>query len=572
MGDAFKGLRLHNTLTRSKEDFVPIDPTNVRMYVCGPTVYDFAHIGNARPVIVFDVLYRLLRHLYGEDHVTYVRNITDVDDKINERALRDFGSEIAAGSMSLNAAIGKVTETTASQFHKDVAALGCLEPSFEPRATQHIEGMVAMIQTLLNRGHAYVASGKEGREALFDVRSMPAYGQLSRRNLDEQQAGARVDVKDHKRNPGDFVLWKESSAEEPGWDATFTISTENQQALRLNSNSIGIRGRPGWHIECSVMSRHHLGEVFDIHGGGLDLIFPHHENELAQSSCAHGTEAMANYWLHNGYLQVEGRKMSKSEGNFVTIHDLLHTDKFGGRKWPGAALKLAMLRTHYRSPVDWTFDKLKEAESELSGWSEYSWSQNDLARYRQDFSGRGLKPVPGVLDALRDDLNTPLAISRIHARRKRGGDDYASLSEILDSLVLLGIVDIDYLACYSRTFSSDTSITTLWGKEELVRDYRVAVSNMDEDGRLGAISALAELGIELVPQGGPGSVTLKDARGNVGESPVVAMISQRLSFLRDKNFAEADRIRDELAQQGIQLMDYKDPETGERKTKWEVKR
>ena len=317
MPDASNGLRLYNTLTRSKQDFVPIYSQNVRMYVCGPTVYDFAHIGNARPVIVFDVLFRLLRHLYGETHVTYVRNITDVDDKINARALRDFGGEIASGELSLNEAIRRVTEKTADQFHKDVAVLGCLEPTVEPRATDFVEpradgkaDMITLIQSLIERGHAYVAAG----EVLFDTASMPDYGQLSKRNLDEQQAGARVAVDAHKKSPGDFVLWKLSSPEEPGW------------------NSPWGRGRPGWHIECSAMSAAYLGEVFDIHGGGLDLIFPHHENEIAQSRCAHGTDVMANIWMHNGFLQVEGQKMSKSLGNFYSINELLETETFGGRK------------------------------------------------------------------------------------------------------------------------------------------------------------------------------------------------------------------------------------------------
>ncbi len=317
-------LRIYNTLTRTKEDFKPLDPKNVRMYVCGPTVYDFAHIGNARPAIVFDVLFRLLRHLYGADHVKYVRNITDVDDKINARALRDHPG------MELNAAIRKVTETTANQYFADVRALGCLDPTVQPRATEHIEGMVGMISTLIKRGHAYVANG----EVLFDVGSMPDYGKLSQRKLEDQQAGARVAVDAHKKNPADFVLWKLSSHDEPGWESPWG------------------RGRPGWHIECSVMSQSHLGEVFDIHGGGLDLIFPHHENEIAQSRCAHGTSVMANYWMHNGFLQVEGQKMSKSLGNFVTIADVL-------KDWPGDVVRFNMLRTHYRQPIDWTKSSLE---------------------------------------------------------------------------------------------------------------------------------------------------------------------------------------------------------------------
>ena len=326
-------LKLYNTLTRSKEDFTPIDKDNVRLYACGPTVYDFAHIGNARPVIVFDVLFRLLRHLYGADHVTYVRNITDVDDKINARALRDFPD------LPLNEAIRRVTEKTANQFHEDVKALGCLEPTHEPRATDNIAGMIAIIETLIAKGHAYNTDG----EVLFNT-SWSEYGKLSRRNLDEQQAGARVAVEAHKKNPGDFVLWKLSSNDEPGWESPWG------------------RGRPGWHIECSAMSKRYLGETFDIHAGGLDLIFPHHENEIAQSRCAHGTDVMANVWMHNGFLQVEGRKMSKSEGNFVTIHELLHTEKFGGRKWPGEVLRLAMLMTHYREPIDFSVRRLEEAE------------------------------------------------------------------------------------------------------------------------------------------------------------------------------------------------------------------
>ncbi len=369
----FKGLKLTNTLTRQKEDFRAIDDGNVRLYVCGPTVYDFAHIGNARPVIVFDVLFRLLRHLYGADHVTYARNITDVDDKINARALRDFPD------LPLNEAIARVTQKTADQFHKDIRSLGVLEPSIEPRATQHISGMVEMIAALIEKGHAYQAGG----EVLFDTQSMPDYGGLSKRKLDEQLAGARIAVDAHKKNPGDFVLWKLSSEEEPGWDSPWG------------------RGRPGWHIECSVMSAHHLGEVFDIHGGGLDLIFPHHENEIAQSRCAHGTKVMANYWMHNGFLQVEGRKMSKSEGNFFTIQELLETDSFGGRMWPGEVLRLAMLMTNYREPIDFSKRKLEEAENLLARWPDPV--ETDAA------------PAAEVLDALLDDLNTAGAIQALHA-------------------------------------------------------------------------------------------------------------------------------------------------------------
>ncbi|WP_374628742.1 cysteine--tRNA ligase [Pannonibacter indicus] len=461
-------LRLTNTLTRTKDVFHPIDPQNVRMYVCGPTVYDFAHIGNARPVIVFDVLYRLLRHLYGADHVTYVRNITDVDDKINARALRDFPG------LPLNDAIARVTSTTADQFHADVKALGCLEPSHEPRATQHIAGMVSMIETLIARGHAYVAQTQDGGEVLFDTGSMEAYGQLSKRNLEDQRAGARIAVDAHKKNPGDFVLWKLSSPEEPGWDSPWG------------------RGRPGWHIECSVMSAHHLGEVFDIHGGGLDLIFPHHENEIAQSCCAHGTSVMANFWLHNGFVQVEGRKMSKSEGNFVTIHDLLHTEKFGGRKWPGEVLRLAMLMTHYREPIDFSVKRLEEAERLLAKWPEV-----------EDADGA---PAEEILAALTDDLNTVAAVQALHGLAQDAAKDSALLPVYWASARLLGLAPV------------------------------AAVLEGVDTGR------------------------------------IETLVADRLASLEAKNWAEADRIRDELSAMGIQLKDGKDKDTGERVTTWEVKR
>jgi cysteinyl-tRNA synthetase len=379
-------LRLYDTFTREKRPFRPIDDKNVRIYVCGPTVYDFAHIGNARPVIVFDVLFRLLRQVYGKEHVTYVRNVTDVDDKINARAARDFPG------LPLNEAIRRVTEVTANQFYADAAALGCLEPTVQPRATDFVlpradgkADMVTLIKQLIARGHAYEAAG----EVLFDVRSMPDYGALSGRKLDEQLAGARVAVDAHKRNPADFVLWKQSSENEPGWESPWG------------------RGRPGWHIECSAMSAAYLGEVFDIHGGGLDLIFPHHENEIAQSRCAHGTEVMANYWMHNEFVQVEGEKMSKSLGNFVTIHDLL-------ADWPGEVLRLNMLKMHYRSPADWTLKGVEESARTLDDW------------YRVAADAPGDKPAESVIAALSDDLNTPQAIAELHALRSRaagGGDD-----------------------------------------------------------------------------------------------------------------------------------------------------
>ncbi|WP_416355967.1 cysteine--tRNA ligase [Aureimonas phyllosphaerae] len=415
MTDETHRLHLTNTLTRQKEAFRPLDwregsvaeaDRRVRMYVCGPTVYDFAHIGNARPVIVFDVLFRLLRHLYGETRVVYARNITDVDDKINARAARDFPD------LPLNDAIARVTEKTAAQFHKDVAALGCLPPTVEPRATAFVApradglpDMIGMIATLIEKGHAYVAGG----EVLFDVQSMPAYGALSHRRLEDQQAGARVAVEAHKRNPADFVLWKLSAANEPGWDSPWG------------------RGRPGWHIECSVMSAAYLGQTFDIHGGGLDLIFPHHENEIAQSCCAHGTERMAEVWMHNGFVQVEGRKMSKSEGNFVTIADVLETDKVGGRRWPGEAVRLLMLKTHYREPIDFTAAKLEDAVRELDKWER-------LARAAGADKADASVPDDAFLEAACDDLSLAPAIARVHALFDEG-----RAIEALASLRLLGI-------------------------------------------------------------------------------------------------------------------------------------
>jgi len=394
-------LRLYDTLTREKRPFVPLDPSNVRMYVCGPTVYDFAHIGNARPVIVFDVLFRLLRHLYGEKHVTYVRNITDVDDKINDRAARDFPG------LPLNEAIRKVTEKTAAQFASDAAALGALRPTFEPRATDFVlpradgkADMVTLIKQLIARGHAYEAGG----EVLFDVQSMPDYGALSGRKLDEQRPGARVAVDAHKKSPLDFVLWKQSSGDEPGWESPWG------------------RGRPGWHIECSAMSAAYLGDVFDIHGGGIDLIFPHHENEIAQSRCAHGTPAMANYWMHNEFLQIEDTKMSKSLGNFITIRDLL-------ADWPGEVLRLNMLKAHYRSPMDWTLRGLEESARTLDDWYGMG----------ADISGGEVSQA--VIEALSDDLNTPQTIAILHALRNGAASgNEGDRSQFAGSLRLLGFL------------------------------------------------------------------------------------------------------------------------------------
>ncbi|WP_041796495.1 cysteine--tRNA ligase [Pararhodospirillum photometricum] len=359
-------LTLHNTLTGLKAPFVPLDPAHVRLYVCGPTVYDRAHIGNARPVVVFDVLTRVLRRLYPR--VTYVRNITDVDDKINARAREEAVS------------IDTITARTIEHFHTDMAALGALPPDEEPRATRHIADMVAMIARLIARGHAYEAEG----HVLFSVPSMPDYGRLSKRSRDDMIAGARVEVAPYKRDPADFVLWKPSDATLPGWDSPWG------------------RGRPGWHIECSAMSARYLGESFDIHGGGLDLVFPHHENEIAQSVCCNGPGTFARVWMHNGYLMVDGEKMSKSLGNFRTVQDLL-------AQAPGEAVRLGLLSSHYRQPLDWTDAALEQARRTLDRFYAA------LDRVRAVPVESGAEVPAGVLEALCDDLNTPRALAELHA-------------------------------------------------------------------------------------------------------------------------------------------------------------
>ena len=397
-------LRLYDTLTREKRPFVPLDPKNVRMYVCGPTVYDFAHIGNARPIIVFDVLFRLLRHRYGENHVTYVRNITDVDDKINDRAARDFPN------LSLNEAIRKVTEVTEKQFHDDVDALGALRPTVEPRATEHIPEMRTLIEKLVMGGFAYVAED----HVLFSPAAMdaansvlPRYGVLANRSLDEMIAGARVDVAPYKRDPTDFVLWKPSKPGEPSWPSPAGIKVE---------------GRPGWHIECSAMAWKHLGEQFDIHGGGIDLVFPHHENEVAQSCCAFHESRMANTWMHNGFLQVEGEKMSKSLGNFFTIRDLL-------KDWPGEVLRFQMLMTQYRSPIDWTRQSTEQAAVALDSFQHVTRTVN-----AEDGT-----ISPDVLTALADDLNTSQAIAALHSLAAKGrAGDPRSASDLKATCGFLG--------------------------------------------------------------------------------------------------------------------------------------
>ena len=407
-------LKLYDTLTREKRVFTPIDPARVRMYVCGPTVYDFAHIGNARPVIVFDVLFRLLRHLYpGEGRVTYVRNVTDVDDKINARA--------AERGISIQ----ELTKATYDNFKSDVEALGCLPPTIEPRATEHIEPMKVLIERLVKSGHAYVAEDN----VLFNVPSMPDYGKLSRRPLDEMIACARVEVAPYKKDPTDFVLWKPSKPDEPSWPSPAGIKTP---------------GRPGWHIECSAMAWKHLGETFDIHGGGIDLVFPHHENEIAQSRCVFHTPVMANYWMHNGFLQVEGEKMAKSAGNFVTIHELLRTEKFGGRKWHGAVLRYAMLSTHYSQPIDWTVERLAWAHKQLFDFSRIT--QKIDSTHGADIDSR-------VISALGDDLNTPQVIAELNRQfsdAMHSVGDQKKAAAFKATLSFLGISADDLIAKISE--------------------------------------------------------------------------------------------------------------------------
>jgi cysteinyl-tRNA synthetase len=397
-------IRLWNTKTKAKEVFRPIDPENVRMYVCGPTVYDRAHLGNARPVVVFDVLFRLLRHAYGPDNVTYVRNITDVDDKINATAQKRK-AEGAEGT--LEALIAERANETTRWYHEDMDALGALRPTVEPRATQHIGTMIAMIRDLVAKGHAYVAEG----HVLFAVDSFPGYGALSGRSTEDMIAGARVEVAPFKKNPMDFVLWKPSTNDLPGWESPWG------------------RGRPGWHIECSAMSWEILGESFDIHGGGIDLQFPHHENEIAQSACAHPKGDFARLWMHNEMLQVEGKKMSKSLGNFFTVRDLL------AEGVPGEVIRFVMLSTHYRKPMDWTEKKREEAARRLAAW------------FRKTDGVQPAKVVPArVLDALADDLNTHLALTEMNS---------LSAPYLKAAMELLGFPDAEEVEWFRGTIGAD---------------------------------------------------------------------------------------------------------------------
>jgi cysteinyl-tRNA synthetase len=457
-------LVLHNTLSRKKEIFTPIDPARVRLYACGPTVYDFAHIGNGRMVVAFDLLFRLLRLHYGAENVVYVRNITDIDDKIINGA-RESGEPIEA-----------LTRRTTEAFHADMAALGALPPTREPRATEHIPEMIAMIERLIAGRHAYAAEG----HVLFYVPSDPEYGKLSGRNREEQIDGARVEVAPYKRDPADFVLWKPSSDDQPGWQSPWG------------------RGRPGWHIECSAMSEAHLGETFDIHGGGLDLVFPHHENEIAQSECVHH-KPFARVWVHNGWVMVNGEKMSKSLGNHRTVRELLD------QGIPGEVLRLVLLSAHYRQPLDFTEQAVGQAKQQLDRF--YGALRSVAAAGIPLAAG---ETPPQVLDALDDDLNTPLALARLH---------------------------------------------------EIAGELNVASKNglRTEQGKLcGALLAAGQL------MGFLGEHPETWFKGHVGgggdkeAAEIESLIAARNAARKTKDFAEADRIRKDLLARGILLEDTPD--------------
>ena len=450
-------LTIYDTGRREKRVFEPIDAANVRLYACGPTVYDYAHIGNGRTAVTFDLVFRVLRYVYGVEHVTYVRNITDIDDKIMARA--------AERGISIR----ELTNGTAEVYQKDMAGLGALPPTHEPRATDYVDGMVAMVQTLIDKGHAYEAEG----HVLFDVSSDKDYGQLSGRSLDDMIAGARVEVAPYKRNATDFVLWKPSDDDMPGWDSPWG------------------NGRPGWHLECSVMSEKLLGETFDIHGGGIDLAFPHHENEVAQSTCAHDGAALANYWMHGGFLQVDGEKMSKSLGNFLVVHDLL-------QDWPGEALRLHLFMTHYRQPLNWTSEGVREAKAILDRWYKVTAGAGDVT---------GDDVPADVAAALLDDFNTPQALAVMHgfnSEAQKGSEDAA------------------------RALKASGQLLGLFGQS-------------------------AEEWAAWRPQ----SSAIDDAQ-------VEDMITARNAARKAKDFAEADRLRDELTAMGVEIKD------GPEGTTWSV--
>ncbi|HYU12481.1 MAG TPA: cysteine--tRNA ligase [Stellaceae bacterium] len=488
-------LVLYNSLTRRKEPFEPLDPARVGVYVCGPTVYDEAHIGNARAVVAFDLLYRVLRHEYGDGHVTYVRNITDVEDKI------------MAAARASGQTIDQVTARTTAQFHADMAALGNLPPDIEPRATEYIKEMIALIERLIASGHAYSAEG----HALFRVASYAKYGALSRRSRADMIAGARVEVAPYKEDPGDFVLWKPSTPDQPGWDSPWG------------------RGRPGWHIECSAMSENTLGETFDIHGGGLDLIFPHHENEIAQSVCAHAGRPFARYWLHNGMLTVGGAKMAKSEGNFITVRDALS-------QAPGEVIRLALLGTHYRAPLDWTEDRLHEARQTLDRLYRALALKID-GKVDHD---RAAKQASSIIAALEDDLNVPLALSELHAEtvainryHQSMPDDCVTGQEVLRTCGrLLGILEDDPTGWLQTVSTINTNLQV--------------TKNVDLATRTSVNVSLGMTVHRISPE----------ERAHIEERIEVRTLARK-----ERRFADADRVRAELLAEGIVLEDKPDGTT-----------
>ena len=502
-------ITLYNTKTRKKERFEPLNPENVRMYVCGPTVYDRAHLGNARPVVVFDVLYRLLRHVYGPEHVTYVRNFTDVDDKINARAKENVGE-----GGDVNAEIARLTAQTTQWFLDDMGALGALEPSIKddpdhqkamPRATQYIPQMIAMIEGLIDKGHAYAAEG----HVLFAVDSWKErYGNLSGRSVDDMIAGARVEVAPYKRNPMDFVLWKPSSDDLPGWESPWG------------------RGRPGWHIECSAMSYELLGESFDIHGGGNDLMFPHHENEIAQSCCAHPEGEFARVWMHNEMLQVEGKKMSKSLGNFFTVHDLLEEyDREFGIQNVGPAIRLRFLQSHYRAPVDAARSYIEAAATKLSGW--WYWSHHLVDNLPSEQERRAILRGSRFLASLCDDLNTPLAIAEIDR-----------LVQSLKALPANGSVINDFADSQEDTAKRVVTYIEFLGFSFAELEF-LSPSRVQERLRQSKLS--------------DGAV----------ESLILELLEMRVEARKNKDFTPADEIRDGFKEAGVVLKDTAEGSTWE---------
>jgi len=466
-------IRLHNSMTRRREAFRPLDPGRVRMYACGPTVYDRAHIGNARPAVVFDALFRLLRYVYGSSHVTYVRNITDIDDKIIDRA-RESGVPI-----------DRITAETTRWYLDDMAALGVIPPTHQPRATEYVPQMIAMIERLIAKGFAYEAEG----HVLFEVAKFRDYGRLSGRSTEDMIAGARVEVAPYKRDPMDFVLWKPSSDDQPGWDSPWG------------------RGRPGWHIECSAMSESLLGPDFDIHAGGADLQFPHHENEIAQSVCSCEGCSFARVWLHNGMIRVGGQKMAKSLGNFTTVHDLRETT-------PGEVIRLAILMTHYRDPLDWTEARVSEATALITRWRRAL----DVAEALDSDEDYGNATPREMVEALADDLNTSLAVRALDrlagtllSDRASETEKEAAASSFLDGLSLLGFEKLEGMKAYA-----------LHGK-------LAASENPDQFSSVGSVDGLSQR--------------------------IDALLDERLAARKAKNFARADAIRNGLTAAGVMVKD-----------------